>query len=120
MAQRANPPPEYDHAVLDQLCGRVTRAVLAAAGDSCNLRGVDEVAEQLDALDDVRVDRWERADDQVDDRDFLDLALESSQNAGKVFLITTRNGFVPEAMAGSWEHRDQPAQDRTVVLQYKR
>lgn len=90
-------PGDVDEEIRDAMCGAVARHVLAAAGESCNRRSVDEIVDELDALRHVHVDRWEPAEDQADNRDFVDLTLEDDADAGRMFLILTRNGFVPES-----------------------
>lgn len=112
-------PEDVDPEIRDEMCGKVTRAALAATGLNCTMRDVGEVADQLDAISGVRVSRVEDAGAATDSRDFLDVVLEDvtpgewtvDVRSGRVFLITTRNGFVPEAM------RDR---DDGAILQFKR
>lgn len=106
--------------VRDDICGSVVRAVMASAGETCGRRRVSTVADQLDAIRGVTVDRWKDADDQADNRDFVDLTITRSASAGQMFLVLTRNGFIPEAMAGNWEGGTPEGEEGRVVLQWKR
>lgn len=113
-------PEDVTGEVRDEMCGRVARAVLAATGETCTRRSVGEVATQLDAIRGVRVDRAESAEEQHDDRDFIDLTITRGSSAGQMFLVLIRNGFVPEAMAGNWQGGTPEGEEGRVVLQFKR
>lgn len=113
-------PEDVDPEIRDEMCGAVARAVLAETGRSCVRRGVEEIADQLDEINGVRVDRWEPAETQADDRDFLDITIEAGARHSRVLLICQRNGFSPEAIAGSWERVERDVEDTTLVMQWKR
>lgn len=106
--------------VREDVCGTVARAVLASTGDACMRRDVETVGGRLDRIRGVRVDRVRNAEEQNDNRDFIDLTISRASSSGQMFLILTRNGFVPEAMAGNWEGGTPQGEDGRVVLQWKR
>lgn len=111
---------EREEEIRNDICGEVTRQLLSTTGAKCGQQTAEDVAEQLDNIQGVNVDRWKPAEDQFDDRDFIDLTITRSSSAGRMFLILTRNGFVPEAMAGNWEGDTPDGEDGRVVLQWKR
>lgn len=103
-----------------EVCGQVARAILAATGENCARNDVEAVAEQLEDVRGVRVDRYRSAEESSDDRDFIDLTLTRSASSGSVFLILERNGFSPGALAGNWEGGTPEGETGRVVLQWKR
>lgn len=119
MSQRGRTEdPERD--VRDDICGDVVRKIVAEAGQSCMRLPLREVVDRLDNIRGVSVDRWDAAEDQADNRDFIDLTIKRAPSAGQMFLILQRNGFTPEAMAGNWEGGTPSGEEGRVVLQWKR
>lgn len=111
---------DVEREVRDDICGGIMRRMIAEMGDSCMQVDVQEVADRLDSLRGVSVDRAEPAERQADDRDFIDLTVTRAPSSGRMFLILQRNGFTPEAMAGNWEGGTPEGEQGRVVLQWKR
>lgn len=111
---------DVEREVRDDICGGVLRRTIAEMGESCMSLPLATVVDRLNGIRGVSVDRWEHAEDQHDNRDFIDLTITRAPSAGQMFLVLQRNGFTPSAMAGNWEGGTPEGEEGRVVLQWKR